>query len=99
MTPDLFHQVLRALHIHGVHDHVRSQLSFLALMIYQSAVSGHGVRTFWDIGSVKKGQLSPGKGGGGGGGHRCNVYHVIDEVSHHNWRSTSHTYSTKTLHA
>ena len=38
-TGDIFMQVLSALHIHGIHDHVRSQLSFLALLIYQSAVS------------------------------------------------------------
>lgn len=38
IVPDLFQQVLSALHIHGIHDHVRSQLSFLALLIYQSSV-------------------------------------------------------------
>ena len=34
----MFQQVLIALNIHGIHDHVRSQLSYLALMIYRTSV-------------------------------------------------------------
>ena len=39
IVPELFMQVLSALHVHGTHDQVRAPLSFLALLIYQSAVS------------------------------------------------------------
>jgi len=39
VVSDFLRQVLLALHVHGTRDNVKSQLSFLALLIFQSAVS------------------------------------------------------------